>query len=103
MLKNQQYIIVNSEINLYRNTYKNYIPYLIKTGNKYKIENMFREILFYGTNTISKKNQFKLETIMDVFKNTTPVVSVKTKRQGSRNIFLPKKITKNRRKYLGSN
>jgi ribosomal protein S7 len=49
---------------------------------------------------IPEKN-FKT-TLTNAFLNTTPYVSVKTKRKGSKNIYLPLKITKKRGKYLSA-
>jgi ribosomal protein S7 len=41
-------------------------------------------------------------TLKNAFLNTTPYVSVKTKRKGSKNIYIPLKISPKRGKFLSA-
>ena len=79
------------------------MQYGIKKGNKAKIENVFRSLLFYITKTPSINNNFKFKDILKAFVETKPKISVKTKRKGSKNIYLPVTISKKRSKFLSSN
>ena len=75
------------------------MQYGIKKGNKAKIENVFRSLLFYITKTPSINNNFKFKDILKAFVETKPKISVKTKRKGSKNIYLPVTISKKRSKF----
>lgn len=80
--------------------YKHLLQYIIKKGKKATLETKFRQGLLYWIKTIEASNFEK--TLDNAFLNVTPYVSVKTKRKGSKNIYLPLKITNRRSKYLGS-
>lgn len=85
-----------------QNFIKNLIPYAIKKGNKNKIENIFRTLLFYIIKNPQIYNDFNYDLFLNSIKNVTPALSVKTKRKGSKNIYLPIPITKMRSKFLAS-
>ncbi len=80
----------------------NLIPYAIKKGNKNKIENIFRTLLFYIIKNPQTFTDFNYEFLLNSIKNVTPSLGVKTKRKGSKNIYLPVPITKARSKFLAS-
>ena len=80
----------------------NLIPYAVKEGNKNKIENIFRTLLFYIVKNPQIYTDFTYEHLLNSIKNITPSLGVKTKRKGSKNIYLPVPITKSRGKFLAS-
>jgi small subunit ribosomal protein S7 len=92
----KDYLIQKTSIN----HYKHLLQYILKKGKKNTLENHFKKGVFFWMKNIPEKN-FKT-TLTNAFLNTTPYVSVKTKRKGSKNIYLPLKITKKRGKYLSA-
>jgi len=92
--------IKNTDVNSIRTKYISLIQYAIKKGNKTKIENFFKQLLkLIATNVVT----FNFKEILTAFENVTPTVGIKTKRKGSKNIYLPISLTKTRKKYLASN
>jgi small subunit ribosomal protein S7 len=80
--------------------YKNLLQYLLKKGKKSLLENKFKQgIVFWMKNTSPKNYE---NTLKNAFLNTTPYVSVKTKRKGSKNIYIPLKISPKRGKFLSA-
>ena len=47
-----------------------------------------------------QQQNFTFNNISSAISNTSPRISVKTKRKGSKNIYIPTTITKNHSKYL---
>ena len=86
-----------------RTKYVNLIQYAIKKGNKNKMENIFRSLLFFIIKNNSIQHNFTFNNIATAISNTSPKISVKTKRKGSKNVYIPTTITKNHSKYLSSN
>ena len=100
-------VIKKKDINVIKikerqNFINNLIPYAVKKGNKNKIENIFRTLLFYIIKNPQTFNDFNYNHILNSVKNITPSLGVKTKRKGSKNIYLPVPITKARGKFLAS-
>lgn len=85
-----------------RENFISLMQYTIKKGNKAKIEKMFRSLLFFIVKNPNIQNNFKFEDILIACKETMPKISVKTKRKGSKNIYVPCTITASRSKYLSS-
>lgn len=85
-----------------RNNYTQLVQYVLKKGNKNKIENMFRDLLFYLNNKYINKQKFQYNSILNAFSNTTPIVNVKTKRKGSKNIYIPVPLKSSHGKYLSA-
>jgi ribosomal protein S7 len=81
--------------------YKKLLQYIIKKGKKYTLENIFRKGILFWIQNIKDKN-FNL-TFNKAFSNTTPLVSFKTKRKGSKNINIPIKISENKSNFLAAN
>jgi|688.fasta_scaffold04671_2 ribosomal protein S7 len=99
--KNLNNFYYSEKVFLLQNLYKYFIQYILKKGKKYKVEKIFISILYYIV--LNFKGKFIFKNIIDVLQNTTPKVSVKTKRKGSKNIYIPIKITKKRAQYLSYN
>ena len=95
-------LITNNNTNNIRQDYINLIQYAIKKGNKNKVENILRSLLFFIIKNPSIQNTFNFADIKKAILNTSPKISVKTKRKGSRNIYVPIKITPSRSKFLSS-
>lgn len=79
--------------------YKQFLQYLIKKGKKNKLENIFRKNICYWGTLQNKKFDFVLEK---AFSNTIPFVGVKTKRKGSKNIYVPIRLTLRKGKFLSA-
>lgn len=64
------------------------------------MENLFKKgFLFW----IKNLNQHKFDsTLKTAFANTIPVVGVKTTRKGSKNIYVPMRLTPRRGKFLAA-
>ena len=92
----------NKDVNNIKYEYINLIQYAIKKGNKNKIENIFRSLLFFITRTPSLYNNFNFEDIKKAISNTSPSMGVTVKRKGSKNAYVPFKITPARSKFLSS-
>lgn len=86
-----------------REIYSNLIQYAIKKGNKNTIENILLKMLFNIKKKKLTNNVLTFDGILKAFENITPVVGIKTKRKGSKNIYIPIALTKNRSRYLASN
>jgi ribosomal protein S7 len=95
-------LLTNKDINNIKYDYINLIQYAIKKGNKNKIENIFRSLLFFITKTPSLHNNFNFEDIKKAVLNTSPKIGVKTRRKGSKTSYIPVKVTSSRSKYLSS-
>lgn len=80
--------------------YKKLLQYIIKKGNKQSLENIFRKGLIFWSQSVAYKN-FDL-TLTNAFKKTLPAVGLRSRRKGSKNIYVPFKISENRKKYLGA-
>jgi ribosomal protein S7 len=100
---NTSIILKNTTTNNVRKSFINLMQYAIKKGNKNKIENIFRSLLFYIIKNPNLQNNFNFNDIFNAISNTSPKMSVKTKRKGSKNIYIPITITENHSKYLSSN
>ena len=80
--------------------YKHLLQYIIKKGKKYTLEKIFRKGLIFWLKNIPNKNFcFIFE---NAFINTTPSINVKTKRKGSKNIYIPFPISVKRGKFLAA-
>jgi ribosomal protein S7 len=86
-----------------RKKYMDLMQYAIKKGNKNKMENIFRNLLFFMIKTPTIDSNFQFKSIATAFANTTPKISIKTKRKGSKNIYIPIAISSSRSQYLSSN
>jgi len=95
-------MILNKSISNIKYEYINLIQYAIKKGNKNKIENIFRSLLFFITKTPSLYNNFSFEDIKKAILNTSPSMGVTVRRRGSKNAYVPFKITPIRGKFLSS-
>jgi ribosomal protein S7 len=76
------------------------LQYLIKKGKKYTLEILFKKSLLNWIQTYSSKN-FSL-TLDAAFKNLIPHVGVITKRKGSKNIYIPYRLSKKRQNFLAT-
>ena len=74
---------------------------LYKKEKKNKIENIFRKSLFHLVQNKKYKNQ-SAKIINKAVNLTTPYINVKTKRLGSRNVYIPKRMKKNFSEFLSS-
>lgn len=81
--------------------YKKLLKYLIKKGKKNTLEILFRKGIIFWIKDIQNKD-FN-EVLMNAFLNTIPFINVKTKRKGSRNIYIPMKISEKKGDFLASN
>lgn len=97
------------KINNIRKSYNNLIQYAIKKGHKYKIEVMFKSLLFYiASQAHASKitNQSYEDKISSMFlkalEYTKPKVNVKAQRKGSKNIYIPISLTPSYSKYKSS-
>jgi ribosomal protein S7 len=84
---------------LYVSNYKQLLQYLIKKGKKNKLENLFRKNVCHWSTFPNKKFEFVLEK---AFLYTIPFIGVKTKRKGSKNIYIPVKLTSRKGKFLSA-
>lgn len=89
--KNQQQFVTN---------YTHLLQYILKKGKKNTLETQFKKGVLFWMKSNLQKNYKK--TLTDAFLNTTPYISVKTKRKGSKNIYLPTKISKKRGQFLSA-
>lgn len=76
--------------------------YLIKCGNKYLLENIFRNILnFWAKNSLFKNKNF--EKVLDnAFKNTTPYLGVICRKKRFKTFYKPIRLIKRRRDFLNA-
>ena len=81
--------------------YKKLMQFALQKGKKNKIETIFRKSLFYLVQNKKYKNQ-SAKIINRAVTLTTPYINVKTKRLGSRNIYIPKRMKKNFSEFLSS-
>lgn len=80
--------------------YKTLLQHRIKQGKKNTIEKKFTQgLIFWAKSNLEKDFDFILEK---AFLNATPFIGVKSKRKGSKNIFLPKKLSTNRSMFLAT-
>ena len=89
----------SSLINKHNKHYKKFIQFSIKKGKKHTIENAYRKSLFHA----AKKQKKFWTTVDSAIENTTTYLNVKTKRQGSKNIYIPIKIKNNYSQFLAYN
>jgi len=93
--------------------YKNLMQYRIKQGKKTLIENTFKKGLLFWMKTksvnpvsIENVNKNKPITFNNVLNqalhNVTPFVNIKTKRKGSKNIYIPVRLTLRHSKFLAA-
>lgn len=91
----------NSYLNLtYIENYKNFSQHLIKKGKKATVENSIKKGFAHWIKHIEQKN-FDV-VLQNAFLYTKPLVGVKPKRKGSKNIYLPLKLTERRSSFLSS-
>ena len=95
-------MILNNNINNIKNEYLNLIQYAMTKGNKNKVENILRSLLFFITSTPILSNNFKFEDIKKAISYTTPTMGVTVRRRGSQNVYVPLKIVPIRCKFLSS-
>jgi ribosomal protein S7 len=95
-------MILNNNINNIKNEYLNLIQYAMTKGNKNKVENILRSLLFFITSTPILSNNFKFEDIKKAISYTTPTMGVTVRRRGSQNVYVPLKIIPIRGKFLSS-
>lgn len=81
--------------------YKKLMQFALQKGKKNKIENIFRKSLFHLVQNKKYKNQ-SAKIINKAVNLTTPYINVKTKRLGSRNVYIPKRMKKNFSEFLSS-
>ena len=106
-MKNSNFLVTKQN-NVYYNlffydhvkNFKKLMQFSLKKGKKNTIENVFRNSLFY----LAKNKTEKAKTIINQsVHKTTPYINVKTKRKGSKNVYIPKKMKKNFSEFLSSN
>ena len=90
---------ISREVSLY----KSLVQYAIKKGNKFKIENNIRTMLFYIAKTPKLKQKYPFWKITRTVRFTTPSFGITTRRKGSKNVYKPLLIKKSRGKYLSAN
>ena len=90
----------NLNVDRIRKIYFNLIQYTVKKGNKNKMENIFKKMLFFMKTGSSLNNNLEFDVINKAVENITPVVGIKTKRKGSKNIYVPFPLTESRSNYL---
>jgi ribosomal protein S7 len=101
-LETLEYLKNKKILKKYPAKYKILIQFALKCGNKNLMENIFKKgLIFWSKNENFEKNSF-IFTIKNAFLNTNAIITVKTKRKGSRNIYIPKKLTKNHSKFLSN-
>jgi ribosomal protein S7 len=85
--------------------YLRLLHHLIKKGNKYKIEVMFKALSLFIVKLRPFKNskfKYRFSYLILSFIFTLPSIIVKTKRKGSKHIYMPVPITLKRRLYFSS-
>lgn len=80
--------------------YKHFLQYIVKKGHKHSLEILFRKGLHFWSQSFIE-NPFE-NTLKNAFFNTTPTIGVKVRRKGSKNIYIPKKLTFKHSKYLAA-
>jgi len=76
------------------------LQYLIKKGKKYTLEVLFKKSLINWMQNHSTK---KFSVILDsAYKNLIPHVGVITKRKGSKNIYIPYRLSKKKQNFLAT-
>ena len=95
--------VVDLNIHNFRIKYNSLMQYAIKKGNKNKIENTFRTLLFFIKNNPQIYDKFKFDDITKAFAYTNILMGVKIKRKGSKNIHVPIRFTPSRSNYLSCN
>ena len=76
------------------------LQYLIKKGKKYTLEKIFKQSLIFWIKNYSKNNF--LFTLNNAYINLIPHVSVITKRKGSKNIYIPYKLSSKKGRFLAT-
>lgn len=99
--------MINKEKKVYKvhsdyiKNYKNFSQHLIKKGKKTTIENVFKKGVVHWMKT---SDSIKFDTVLKkAFNAITPGIGLKTKRRGSKNIYIPYRLTERRSKYLSAN
>jgi len=85
----------------YIKNYKNFSQHLIKKGKKSTVESVFKKGLIHLMKNSDSLNFDQILT--KSFKCITPGVGLKTKRRGSKNIYIPYRLTERRSKYISAN
>lgn len=101
----QHFNLINKNINFLKNSFSfNYYVFLlqllIKKGYKYSLEQLFKRSLIFWIKHYTK-NKF-LSVLHLAFLNLTPRVSVITKRKGSKNIYIPYRLSKKKSRFLAA-
>lgn len=95
--------IILEESGKYLNSFKYFyflLQYLIKKGKKYTLEVLFKKSL---VNWMQNHSSKKFSIILDsAYKNLTPHVGVITKRKGSKNIYIPYRLSKKKQNFLAT-
>lgn len=76
------------------------LQFLVKKGKKYSLEKIFKQSLIFWIQNYSK-NSF-LSVLSNAFNNLIPHVSVITKRKGSKNIYIPYKLSVKKGRFLAT-
>lgn len=85
----------------YIKDYKNFSQHLIKKGKKTTIENVFKKGVIH---LMKNADSIKFDkTLKKAFNCIKPGVGLKTKRRGSKNIYIPYRLTERRSKYISAN
>ena len=81
--------------------YKQFLQYTIKKGKKETFEKTFRKSAISWIKNYTSK-PFFTKIVNDAFLNTRPYLGVQTKRKGSKNIYIPIKLSLNRGNFLAA-
>ena len=90
----KQNYLLKSENYINKNTYASLVNFFVKKGKKQTVEKFFKKSVEQWILKGSKQN-FSL-MIDKAFINTKPFVGVVTKRKGSKNIYIPQKLSSKR-------
>jgi ribosomal protein S7 len=81
--------------------YKKLFQYILKKGGKHILELKFKAGLIFWAKQVSLNKNFD-SVIEKAFLNIKPALNVKTKRKGSKNIYLPTGISSRKAFYLSA-
>lgn len=85
----------------YITDYKKFSQHLIKKGKKYTVENIFKAGILHW---MKHMDSLEFEDVLKkAFVCVKPGVGLKTKRKGSKNIYIPYRLTTRRSEYLSAN
>ena len=90
----KQTYLLNSENYINKNTYGSLTNFFVKKGKKQTVEKFFKKSVEKWILSSAKQNFSSM--IDKAFLNTKPYVGVVTKRKGSKNIYIPQKLSPKR-------